>query len=691
MGKNRYYELKELFQNPIFYLGLIVKLSALAIISPVVVTEWYVPFLENSIAFASFDPWSSWHENGGSLFAFPYGYAMWGTLLPLAFLCEILGVPFEYGYTLTLLICDLALLFILNSIINGRQRLILFSYWLSPVVILTTYFLGLNDVIPALFLMSAILLLKLNRLTVAGIFFALAISAKLSMLIVLPFLILYLYKNKPLRHLIYYFGKGFIITLTLVELPFLISNSGMNMLLENPEMSKILSLSFVVSKGATIYVLPLIFTLILYFTWRLRRLNFDLFIAISGVVFVLIVVLMPSASGWFVWTVPFLVFYQAMSGRISVVIVAVFSAFFVFSALLKEKIYLINGQIFGLSDVFTDFYFTEKLGSIIDTGIFAIGIVLIIRMWREAINNNDFFRKSRKPFVIGIAGDSGAGKDTFADAMSGLFGNHSIVGLSGDDYHLWDRHKPMWQVMTHLNPMANDLEGFSQDLARLTDGKPIQARHYDHSTGKMSKLLKIQSNDFIVASGLHALYLPQLRDCYNFKIYLDIDEDLRRYFKIQRDVGIRGHSLANVIASLEAREADSEKFIRTQKRFADLVLSLKPLWVNRSSDTVLEVSKQLKLVATTSNGLSELRLSRVLVGLCGLHVDMTVSPDGSEVSLAIEGETTGEDIAMAAKVICPEIFEFIDIRPEWNGGALGVMQLISLFHINQILTKRFIE
>ena len=74
-----------------------------------------------------------------------------------------------------------------------------------------------------------------------------------------------------------------------------------------------------------------------------------------------------------------------------------------------------------------------------------------------------------------------------------------------------------------------------------------------------------------------------------------------------------------------------------------------------------------------------------------MHVDMTVSPDGSEVSLAIEGETTGEDIAMAAKVICPEIFEFIDIRPEWNGGALGVMQLISLFHINQILTKRFIE
>ena len=136
---------------------------------PGISTEWYVPFLKNSITFGSLDPWSSWQENGGSLLAFPYGYAMWGTLLPLALLCEILGVPFEYGYALTLLICDLALLCILNSIIEGRQRLILFSYWLSPVVILATYFLGLNDIIPALFLMIAILFLKLHRL-IAGNF-----------------------------------------------------------------------------------------------------------------------------------------------------------------------------------------------------------------------------------------------------------------------------------------------------------------------------------------------------------------------------------------------------------------------------------------------------------------------------------------------------------------------------------------
>ena len=46
---------------------------------------------------------------------------------------------------------------------------------------------------------------------------------------------------------------------------------------------------------------------------------------------------------------------------------------------------------------------------------------------------------TRRPFVIGISGDSGSGKDTFANSIEGLFGKHSVTKLSGDDYHLWDR------------------------------------------------------------------------------------------------------------------------------------------------------------------------------------------------------------------------------------------------------------
>jgi hypothetical protein len=206
----------------------------------------------------------------------------------------------------------------------------------------------------------------------------------------------------------------------------------------------------------------------------------------------------------------------------------------------------------------------------------------------------------------------------------------------------------------------------------------------------MSKFIKIKSNDFIFASGLHALYLPQLRDCYNLMIYLDMNENLRRHFKIKRDVEIRGHSLAKVLEALQSREADSKKFIKSQRDYADLILSVQPIH-EEIIDYDDHIDRQLKVVATTNNGLSELTLNRVLVGLCGLHVDMAVSNNGAGVTLTIEGDTSKEDIELAAKILCPNIFEFFDINPKWHNGVMGIMQLVTLFHINQVLTNRFIK
>jgi len=364
---------------------------------------------------------------------------------------------------------------------------------------------------------------------------------------------------------------------------------------------------------------------------------------------------------------------------------------YVLSTLIVTPLQLSDGREINLGSMLhVSGYFGDHAASLLHTTMIAIGMLLATRIWREAVSLNDFFRLSRTPFIIGIAGDSGAGKDTFADALTGLFGGHSVVKHSGDDYHLWDRQKPMWQVMTHLNPMANDLEGFSNDLVALADGKSIQSRHYDHKTGKMSRPFRVNSNDFILASGLHALYLPILRECYNLKIYLDIDEGLRRHFKIKRDVNHRGHTIERVLDSFAKREPDSERFIRPQSAYADLILSLHPIHPRMLEGLDDKHPLRLKLVVRTRHGFNELSLSRVLVGVCGLHVDIAVSDEGAEVQMTIEGETSAADIEMAAKMLCPRVMEFLDIQPQWQDGMVGLMQLVALSHINQALTKRFV-
>jgi uridine kinase len=408
--------------------------------------------------------------------------------------------------------------------------------------------------------------------------------------------------------------------------------------------------------------------------------------------FLLIVLMSPASPGWFVWCMPFLAFYQAMSGRIAIILVGLFSVLYVISSMLIMPLQFNNGIFFDLNHVFNGFLFSgAHTVSILQTTMVAIGLLLAIRIWREAISRNDFYRLSRNPFLIGIAGDSGSGKDTLSDAIAGLFGRHSVAKISGDDYHLWDREKPMWQMTTHLNPMTSDLESYTQDLIYLSDGKPIQSRLYDHQIGKMSRLQKIESNDFIISSGLHALYLPILRDCYNLKIYLDMDEGLRRYLKLKRDIEQRGYSMQQVLSNFKKREVDSERFIRPQKEFADLIISLRPVHRLLLEDIDIKQVPRLKLEVKTRHALNERALNRVLVGVCGLHVDIEVSDGGGEVRITIEGETSAADIEMASIILCPNLMEFLDLKPKWEDGVIGLMQLITISHISQVLTKRFIQ
>ena len=671
--------------------GLAVRLVLILCMTPLAVTEWYAPFLDASTSVLSMDPWSAWIASGGSPVAFPYGYIMWLVFLPLTLVAKLAGLPMLYAHQLTLLVADFCLLLTLRRLLPDRQRLILFAYWLSPIIILATYGLGLNDLIPALLLCLSIVCIRQIRLKLAGAVLMAAISAKLSMIVALPFFVIYLFNKRALRKRLANFLSGFSLSALLLQGPFFASAAGIQMLLGNPEMGRIYQLAIGLAGNVSIYLVPLSYLIMLYLVWRVRRLNFDLFQATLGMAFLLIVLMTPASPGWFVWCLPFLALYQAMSGRWAILLVSVFSAAYVVSTLLVTRLQLANGSEFALGDAL---HVPGQLGShtvsLLHTGMAAIGLVLAIRIWREAISRNDFFRLSRKPFVVGVAGDSGAGKDTFADAIAGLFGDHSVVKLSGDDYHLWDRQKPMWQVMTHLNPIANDLEGFCDDLLSLTDGKSVLSRHYDHQTGRMTKPFWVKSNDVIIASGLHALYLPLLRECYNLKIYLNIDEELRRHFKLKRDVLQRGHTVEKVLDSFEKRELDSKFFIRPQFNHADLILSLQPIHPRILQDLDDKHPLRLKLVVETKNGFNELSMHRVFVGVCGLHVDIVVGNDGADVKMTIEGDVSAEDVAMAAEELCPRVLEFLDIPPKWQDGMLGLMQVITLAHISQALTKRFI-
>jgi uridine kinase len=680
---------KQALRHPLFLAGLGVRLAVLVLVTPFAVDNWYAPFLEVTVSRLSWDPWGTFLAAGGDRLAFPYGYATWLAFAPLAVVSAITGVSATLAYGLTMLGIDIAMLAVLRRQTDSSDGSVLALYWISPVVIFLTYWLGLNDLLPVLLLISGLAFLREHAPKRAAISIALAISAKLSMVLAVPFVLMYLFHNKRLRVFFLPFVTWLGAAVLVLQGLFFASAGGRTMLFGNPELSKVYDLALPLGNGLEVYLLPLTYLLFLFGAWRMRRMSLDLLVSLLGIAFLAVLLLSPALPGWLLWVMPFLVIYQLKSGRIAVALVSVFTLAYIGLSAVQSPLPSVSLAGWPAAAHLSDLWsLSPRLMSLWQTMIIGTGLVLGARMLREGIQANEYFRLSRKPFLLGIAGDSGTGKDTLAEAVGALFGAHSVVRVSGDDYHLWDRHKPMWQVLTHLNPRANDLARFTRDVHSLADGRAVQTAHYDHEHGKVSKPFRLESNDFIIVSGLHALYLPSLRQLYDLRIFLDMNEGLRRSLKVARDVTRRGHNREQVEAALAAREPDTNRFIRPQAAQADLVLSLQP--INPEALAQEGAPSRMKLGVRAGPEIDAEALSRVLIGACGLHVDLEYGESDGSVVLTIEGDVLADDIALAARELLPQLNDLLDITPGWRDGMLGLMQLIVLAQITQSLRARLL-
>ncbi len=179
--------------------------------------------------------------------------------------------------------------------------------------------------------------------------------------------------------------------------------------------------------------------------------------------------------------------------------------------------------------------------------------------------------------IIGIAGDSGAGKSTYVTHLKKLLGEDSVTVITTDDYHSLDRHERNTIGVTALDPWkANNLGLLVDHLWKLKHGTPIIKPVYDHSTGTFGESELVQPRKVVLIEGLHILYLEKLREAFDLKIYFDTDISLRIKWKVRRDAEARGYTEEEVMDEIRRRKPDVEKFIEPQKAWADLVIHYLP-------------------------------------------------------------------------------------------------------------------
>jgi uridine kinase len=438
-------------------------------------------------------------------------------------------------------------------------------------------------------------------------------------------------------------------------------------------------------KDNLIFLTPLVYLLLLYFFWRIRRINFDLLLAAMGVAFSVVILMTPSPPGWYLWLVPIFALHQSRYGSGAVVVIGIFSFLFISYHFLNTS--GANSILFDLSLFKVPVFYNSFIQSLHYTLMVGSGLLIAIQILREGIRKNDYYRLGNKPLVLGIAGDSGVGKTTFSKGLATVFGERSLVEVSGDDYHNWDRSSPMWKTLTHLDPKANRLFELVRDVQSLMDGEVVKARRYDHITGRFLPKEIRKTRDVILVEGLHTLYPKQLLEELDVSFFIEMEESLRLYLSIKRDTEERGHLKEVVLSEVDKRQADSEKYIKPQAARADVVFTFLPINMELfEQDQVID--SNIKLRVCIRNGIYYQELVRILIGVCGLQVNLDSVDERGEVILEISGDVLSDDIHLAVNMLVPHMDELLDFSAEFTDGLYGIMQIITLMEIDEALRRR---
>merc|ERR1712228_273516 len=164
-----------------------------------------------------------------------------------------------------------------------------------------------------------------------------------------------------------------------------------------------------------------------------------------------------------------------------------------------------------------------------------------------------------------------------------------------DDYHLNDRNGRKESGLTALNTLENNFDLMYEQVKALKDGKTVSKPIYNHVNGTLDEPETIEPTPIIIFEGLHPMHDERVRDLLDFSLYLDISDEVKLNWKIQRDMEERGHSLESILASIEARKPDFDAYIAPQKEFADLTIEVLPTQPDEEDKKTLRVRSIQKL------------------------------------------------------------------------------------------------
>ena len=233
--------------------------------------------------------------------------------------------------------------------------------------------------------------------------------------------------------------------------------------------------------------------------------------------------------------------------------------------------------------------------------------------------------------------------------------------------------------LTHLNPKANNLKQFEKDCISLKNGKTVICREYDHETGKFTYKKKIRKKDFVLIIGLHSLYCQKVRNITDISIFLDVNENLRKYFKINRDIKRRKHKKKEIIHEIKRRKKDSDLYIKKQKKYADIIFQ-----INSLNEKNVKKEYNNEWVETKIKFLikKEINTSLLKNVISKIFKNFKYKEEKNYLSIELNSkDMILKNFKSELKKISKNLEEILAISPNYMDKEHGIMQFIVLFFI----------
>ncbi|HQR46193.1 MAG TPA: uridine kinase [Thermoanaerobaculia bacterium] len=180
------------------------------------------------------------------------------------------------------------------------------------------------------------------------------------------------------------------------------------------------------------------------------------------------------------------------------------------------------------------------------------------------------------PFVIGVAGGTGSGKTTVANAILRRVGDEGMSVLFHDAYYRdWaDLPKDVLDRKNFDHPDSLETELLVRHVRALREGQVVEAPIYDFVTHRRTaETRRVLPKRIVLVEGILIFAEPALRTLFDVKVFVDTDADVRLIRRIRRDIAERGRTLESVVEQYYATVRPMHlEFVEPSKRWADLIV-----------------------------------------------------------------------------------------------------------------------